>query len=48
MEFMWQNAKTVICNTWDKQKINFLYVGVNADRMGTNLNLKKARTELSY
>ena len=35
---MLQNAKTVICNMSDKLKINFLYVGLHTDRIGTNLN----------
>ena len=41
MEFMWQNAKTVIYNMSDKLKINFLYIGLHTDRIETNLNLKK-------
>ena len=46
MEFMWQNAKTVICNMLDKLKINFLSVELHTDRIGTNLNLKKTMTKL--
>ena len=45
---MWHNAKTVICNMSDKLKMNFLYVGLHTDRIGTNLNLKKIMTKLPY
>ena len=48
MEFMWQNVKTVICNMSNKPEINFLYVGLHTDRIGTNFNLKKKMTKLPY
>ena len=48
MEFMWQNAKTVICNMSDKLKINFLYIGLHTDQIKINLNLKKIMTKLPY
>ena len=48
MEFMWENAKTVICNMSDKLKINFLCVGLNTDQIGANLNLKKIMRKLPY
>ena len=43
-----QYAKTVISNMWDKLNINFLYVGLHTDRIGTNLNLKKIMTKPPY
>ena len=48
MEFMWQNAKTLIRNMSDKLKIHFLYVGLHTDRIETNLILKKIMTKLPY
>ena len=43
-----EECKTVICNTLDKLKLDFLYCVVHPERIGTNSNLKKTMNRLPY